>query len=48
MNDNNPWIEHTYHKIGSQLAMDPVKYETTNSKNKLIKADTSNQTSSLV
>jgi len=34
--DNNPWVEHTYHKIGSQLALDPVKYEKSDLKNKLI------------
>lgn len=36
LKDNNNWIEHTYHKIGSQLAMDPIKYSKTDMKNKLI------------
>jgi hypothetical protein len=36
LSDNTNWIEHTYHKIGSQLSMDPIKYNVTDMKNKLI------------
>ena len=36
LTDNTNWIEHTYHKIGSQLSMDPIKYNVTDMKNKLI------------
>jgi hypothetical protein len=45
LKDNNNWIEHTYHKIGSQLAMDPIKYSKTDMKNKLIVAPAPSESS---